>query len=264
MSDDYVNEKGGLQTRNMLEDGFLKNIGKAKGPLKQALAKQISKTSDAKSDTTVTNVNTEEVLIKSYNIRDNLIETFASLKLGSPLAQTITGAINEIGDIINRLGGESDTFDPLSHVSGLQAPNMQRNAERVIENTKDAYTLGNIENAHVEGKSVVVGFNGQSGDTKYKAVGTITAKKKWLGIEAVDYIYTPGEGKMSVKVTTEDGAWVDKSMDYDVTWELFEDSGLEKEAKNIEKNATMKEEPEDKIANNVTDNISDDFLIEER
>jgi len=263
VDDKYVDDKG-LQTRSLLEDGFLENIGKAKGPLKKALSKQVSTVKTSAQATTAVNANTENILIKSYDVRDTLIGTFDNLELGSPLANNITGAINGLGDIISQLGGESETFDPLSHVSGLQAPNMQRNAERAIENTKYAYTIGKVDDTQVSGKTVIVSFNGQSGETQYKAVGTITAKKEWLGTEAIDYIYTPGEGKMSVKVATENGLWSDKSEDYDINWELFENSGSEENAENVEKKPTTTEEPDSQTVNNVIDEIGDDFPIEEK
>lgn len=262
---DYIDEKGGLQTRSMLEDGFFANIGKSKGKLKQELTKQAKTTLNNVKP--IPNANTEEILLEAYNVRDALIESVSGIQLGTRLAENLTSAVNSMGSLIVRLGGEAENFDPLSQRSGLQAPNMKRNVERVIENTKDSYALGEIDEARIEEGSIIIGFSGVQEDTKYKAVGTIAARKGWTGAEAVDYVYMPGGGKMSVKVANNNGQWIDRSDDYGITWELFEDSGSseaqEMPPENIEKNSVTKEEPEEKIANNVVDEINDDFPIKE-
>jgi adenylosuccinate synthase len=52
--------------------------------------------------------------------------------------------------------------------------------------------------------------------------GLVTSSS-WNGNEAIDFIYTPGQGKMSVKVF-EKGKWIDKSEtgNYEIKWELEE------------------------------------------
>jgi hypothetical protein len=253
-----------LDTKGMLEEGFLQEYaGKGKGSLN---SKPISVLT---SDTASTNINTEALLLKAYDVRDTLISSFSDIKLGSSLAINMKRAINEIGNMIVGLGGLADSFDPLSHVSGLTAPSINKYASRVIENTKDSYSLGNIEDARIEGKSIIITFAGKSplDETSYRAIGTITTNGTWMGNEAIDYVYTPGEGKMSVKVANQKGEWVDQSNNYVVSWELFEGTSSELltgASKNVEKKDQTKEEEINLIKNNLDSDISDDFLIEEK
>jgi hypothetical protein len=122
------------------------------------------------------------------------------------------------------MGGEVEEFEPLNHVSGLVAPNFYKNAQKVIETTIQCYSLGDVEDAKVlqNGRMIQIVFTGSSGNVNYKASGTIESDE-WTGNEAIDYIYTPGEGKMSVKAF-ENGKWVTRNdpKKYKAIWELEE------------------------------------------
>jgi len=254
--------EGKLDTKSMLEEGFLKEYSKGGAKGKTKPTARVSAGVVSASAPTV-NVNTESVLMEAYEVRDGLINSFSDVKLGSALAENMKTAINKVGNIIIEMGGSADSFDPLAHVSGLGAPSLGKYASRVIENTVDSYSLGKIEGANIgdNGKSIVIAFVGMSDEgMPYKAVGTIVANETWLGNEAIDYVYTPGEGKMSVKVANQDGQWIDQSDGYAISWELFEGEA----EKNIEKKAETEEEEKDLIENNVDDEINIDFPIEEK
>jgi hypothetical protein len=257
---------GKLDTKGMLENSFLEEFSKVKGgklpktnPLERA-----SEGTVASSTPLPSNTNTEELLMEAYEARDNLISSFSEVKLGSSLANKMADSINKVGSIIVKLGGEAEAFDPLAHVSGLGTPNAKKYASRVIENTIDSYSLGQIENAEIDkesnGKTIIVTFAGRVDEVCYKAIGTITTERTWLGTEAIDYVYTPGEGKMSVKVANHNGEWVDQSDNYQISWELLESDKDE----NLEKKAESKEDKEPGSENNVNDDINDDFPIEEK
>ncbi len=207
-----------LDTKNMLEDGFLSRLKNINIPHKT------QKTAKIQEDVPVEepNYNTERVLSDLFDARDILIDSFSKIGITNQSKSMVDG-INKIGSCISAMGGEVDKFDPFSSISGLQAPNLKKNAKRVIENTVESYTLGEIKDIdiHDEGKTIVLSFIGKQGSVNYKAVGTLTAFKKWNGNEAIDYIYTPNEGRMSVK-EYDDGKWIDRSNNYKISWELFE------------------------------------------
>jgi hypothetical protein len=169
-------------------------------------------------------VSSEKLLLALYDIRDNLIDAFGGCKLNSTLSDTLTNQINRIGSCIVNLGGKTEIFDPLNYISGLDIPDSVKNAEEIIERTVQCYKLGSIEDAKIKdnGKEIGITFAGQEGNTIYKASGRIIAKS-WTGNEAIDYVYTPGSGKMSVKAF-EGGKWVNKSDtdNYNISWELSE------------------------------------------
>jgi len=168
------------------------------------------------------------------------------------------------------MGGKIEHFDPFVKLSGLQAPSMKKNANRVIENTKESYSIGNISDTRMteDGRTIFITFDGVSNKIAYRAVGTILASKTWVGNEAVDYIYTTGEGRMSVKALDDNGEWIDKSNNYKISWELYEGKfkdkeELEKEG-NTAKETEIKEEVRDKTKKNNDEEDIGDFPIEEK
>ena len=241
-----LREKDGkLDTKSMLEDGFFAEFAKGDGELPRKDPSLNVPTANNKRALAASpsSANTEQLLVDAYTVRDDLISSFSEVKLGSALADNMKNAINKIGSMIVNMGGESENFDPLSHVSGLDAPNLNKYASRVIENTIDAYSLGQISDAKIDdtGKSIIITFAGRVDDMlPYKAVGTISTAGSWLGTEAIDYVYTPGAGKMSVKVANNEGVWEDKSDQYSVSWELFEGEEEKDAEKNIEKKLKLK------------------------
>jgi len=102
---------------------------------------------------------------------------------------------------------------------------MTKSAQQVVERTKNCYKRAKIEDVSISESGQVIGIVLQGNDENigmaYRAKGTLTAKSSWSGTEAIDYIYTPTAGKMSVKVL-EGGKWVDKSPNYKIQWELQE------------------------------------------
>jgi len=263
MSDNYVDEEGKFDTKSLLEDSFLKNLGNVKIPPAQAptIVDRSIKV-PASSD-----YNTERMLLELYEVRDGLIATFSEMGLNKT-SQTLVDNINRVGKCIKGLGGEVDHFDPLANVSGLQSPKLNKSAQRVIENTKEAYNLGKIEDAKVEedGKTITIIFTGKQGNISYKSVGTVTASDTWMGNEAIDYIYSPESGRMAVKTPNAQGQWIDRGTDdYKISWELFEtdESNLNKEAGKTENTPEIKEEVKNPAPNNIDEEVGD-FPIEEK
>jgi len=271
MNQDYTDEREPLDTKSMLESGFFARLGK---DLKSLPAKKETREETPKPQN---NYNTENILLNLFDARDGLIETYSKAGIGD-YSQNFVDSINKIGACIRSLGGEANNFDPLAHVSGLQSPNIHKNAKRVIENTVESYSLGKIDDAKISenGKEITMTFTGRQGNTDYKAVGTLVANKSWVGNEAIDYIYSTAEGRMSVKVFSDDGKWIDKSDSYKISWELFENevdmnvmptegnnSSVKKEG-NSDNPIEIKEEVKNNTVNNIEDEEIGDFPIEEK
>ena len=193
-------------------------------------------------------------MIELYDARDELISIFEVSGINTKISKKTEAVISRIEKCIKVIGGDVDKFIPLNHLSGLDAPNFQKNAEKVIETTIQCYRLGKIETAKIKdgGKSIQIAFSGTDGDTEYIADGTITTDE-WVGNEAIDYIYTPGEGNMTVKAY-ENGRWVLKAgSKYKVLWDL-----KEKEI-NSEKDEIVENKKE--VKNNSQNNMNIDEEI---
>ena len=177
----------------------------------------------------------EKVLITLYDVRDNLVEAFEGCSLNSSLSDCLTNQINKLGSCIVNMGGTSEIFEPLNHISGLEMPNIQKNAEEVVARTIQCYKLGTVKEAKIkdDGNEINIQFEGSEGEINYIASGRITAKG-WTGNEAIDYVYTPRSGKMSVKAF-EGGRWVNKSEtdNYHISWELNEDEKTQDSAQTL-------------------------------
>lgn len=248
-------EREPLNTQDMLESNFLSAINK----IDLADNKNVSNVKFAQSQNsdTIKTGNTEVLLTTLYDVRDSLLTLFDNTNYNSPLCEILTDNINKLGSCISQIGGHVETFNPLDHVSGLKSPDVQKNAHKVIENTKEFYDMGTIEDACVKdnGKTISITFVGKNDNTKYKAIGTINVSGSWGGNEAIDYVYTPSEGKMSVKVLDENGQWKDKSNNYEIFWELEEKTNEDNEEKTNEGNTPVyndemkdvKTEPENNI-----------------
>jgi len=220
MNNDEIREN--VETRAAkLEEAFLKNLQKGGNKITVKGHKQdLNDIPEIKRD-----FDTEKLLLRLYEVRDGILDSFSQVNYSSKLAQTLSKHINVLGSCINDLGGKADSFDPLSTMSGLSTPNLIKNAERIIETTKQCYTLGKIEFPKIEedGKIIKITFAGKSDGMVYKAKGTIKPKNStWIGSEAIDYIYLKGSGNMSVKSLNANGRWVDISNDYEVYWNLSE------------------------------------------
>lgn len=231
-----------LDTQSMLETAFLQNLRTTtKGA---AHAEQIagapagiarSLTPSGEVSTLQTTAaaqldvqgGTESLLLDLYEVRDGLIEVFENLDHDSSLCKFVTANINMVGGCIMKLGGQVENFVPLMHISGLTKPSLSKTAERVVETTKQCYSLGSVGDDNIlnDGKTIELTFSGQTPTIQYKAVAKLTASKGWVGNEAIDYIYSGGSGNLTVK-SFEKGKWVDKSADtdYHIYWELFEEN----------------------------------------
>ena len=203
---------------------------------------------------------TEKVLLTLYDIRDSLIETFQSTGINSNISKKVILSIEKVDVLIKTAGGEVDRFDPLNHCSGLQAPNFYKNAEKVIETTLQCYSLGKIDEAKIAdgGKIINIVFSGVNVDTAWKATGTVKTDE-WTGNEAIDYVYTPREGHMSVKAY-DNGRWIDKVAcgKYKVHWDLEERIISKKQEKqSATVNTQNKEGESNKTQNNIVDGDED-------
>jgi hypothetical protein len=261
-----------LKTQDMIESSFLNSLKKSDTKIASQIGNAVVETIESVTET-APSANTEGLMLDLFEIRDGLIESFESVSLNTTVASSLANNINKVGSCIQNIGGQVDEFIPLDHVSGLQAPDMDKSANKVIEMTRQCYTLGNITQADIkdDGQTIAINFEGQEGDISYKARGTITANTSWKGNEAIDYIYTAGAGRMSVKAFR-DNRWTNNNDDYSVYWELdeidltAEVSEVLEAGKENEKKSENKEEIVTEVENKIDDDdieISDSFPIEE-
>jgi len=249
-----------LDTRSMLENAFLQNLRATNGSTAAKIANSpgnvVAKPIDG---------GTEKLLIDLYEVRDGLIETFEGVDYDSVVGKNVANNINKVSQCINRLGGDAPEFISLNHVSGLAIPNVSKNADRVLETTRQCYRFGKVKDATYldDSKSIQIVFCGTKDDICYEATGTMTAARGWVGNEAIDYIYSKGSGRMSVKAF-EKGRWTDKSNedDYNIYWELNE-SSIIKEAGKKDKSIEIKEEDLTDTQNDLNKK-DNDFPIEDK
>jgi len=249
------------ETASEIENSFWANLKGIKLPKNATI--DVKSAKNAKTVPTP-NYNTEKLLSSLYDSRDGLIDLFKEAGIESKFASSLTSNINKLGACIQQVGGEVEAFDPFAHISALRPPNLMKNAKRIIENTKEAYSLGSISDFDTEdeGRTIKLTFNGQSGNIKYSATGKISTSKTWTGNEVLEYIYTPGEGRLSVKAMDDNGEWVDKSANYKIAWDLFEGDANDLEGKASE---TLEIKEEDIIlGRNNKEQMIDDFPISQK
>ena len=168
---------------------------------------------------------TEMVIESFFSIYDNLIAIFESMDMDHPLSSLIIKTIDHTVESIRSVGGVVDDFNPIDHVSGLSTPVFSENAKKVIENTIKYYNAGEVTEAKIKSKSngrtIVLVFSGEKFGFSFKATGEVSGD--WSGNEAIDYIYTPKSGKMSVKAL-KNGRWTNagEKDEYQIVWELEE------------------------------------------
>lgn len=254
MNTDHAEDREVLNTLSMIEEGFFSRL---KNKNIKAIPKETVERVAAESSSIT---NTESLLLDLFEVRDGLIDLFK--KADNIGENELTSQIDKLGSCIKKLGGAVDKFDPFSAKCGLKDPDLKLNAQRVIENTKQSYSLGKVgdDKVSVDGKTINISFSGVKGNTQYKAVGTLVAHKSWTGNEGIDYIYSPTSGKISVRAVSDDGKWVDKSSEYNISWELCEQ---DIEEAPVEKIAEVKKEIENPVVNNIDDEEIGDFPIEE-
>jgi hypothetical protein len=216
-------------TGDILADGLRAKLGGVMNISQSHHEDSDEKTSDNEENSIKVSI----VLSVFYDLHDNLINLFTLCDIKSEMASLLTKQINKIESYIVNLGGSIEKFNALDYVSGLTIPNTIKNAQSVVAMTKQCYRLGTITDAKVsdDGKEINIVFSGSDGDTEYVAYGRIIADT-WIGNEAIDYIYTPNSGKMSVK-SFSNGRWIEKkySDGYNISWELSEENKSEKYGK---------------------------------
>ena len=185
-------------------------------------------------------ISVEDFMLDLYDVHEGLIHIFESLDFNSPLANKTIENINKLGSSIRLIGGVVEDFEPIDHISGLSNPDSFENIEKVINTTKKCYKIGNIESIsgmesdNKYGIQVVFSGYDKGSSISYKVVGEVLSDC-WEGNEAIDYVYTPEGGKLSVK-SYEKNRWIDKSFkddSYIISWDLEErmkDSVVEKQS----------------------------------
>lgn len=192
------------------------------------------------------NIQIESLLIGLYEIYDGLIDIFQRIGINHEISDKLTTQIWNLEKSMAKLGGTIEkTFVPEDYVSGLENPNLEENAVKVISTTKRCYKLGSIENEKIEegGNTIRLTFKGSlsSSGVKYVAQGVIKAGVRgWTGSEAIDYIYKTGGGKMSVR-SFEGGKWINCSENFDIKWELEEHFPETKSKEEIDENFPVSE-----------------------
>lgn len=167
------------------------------------------------------NIDVESALMIMYSVYENLIGIFEKLEIESRASELMAEQIKSISNGIRKLGGSVDTFDPLDHTSGLEVPQSIVNAQKVIDTTNSYYKMGIIEESGIKDENTIyLVFRGSSGNgISYRVEGEVRAPDGWMGSEAIDYVYTPSGGKLSVK-TLHKGRWKDISDEYEISGEV--------------------------------------------
>jgi len=222
-ADDIDNVEAMEERASTLENTFISNLNStAKGQLSGIETISMSSSS---APILPKGCNSEKLLVSMYEVYDDMIEQFESMDYTNPITQKVSNSITKLGSCIEYIGGKVEEFSPLDHVSGLTTPSMTKSAQQVVDRTKSCYKRAEIEDVSVSESGKVIGIvlcgQDENIGMAYRAKGTLTAKSSWSGTEAIDYIYTPAAGKMSVKVL-EGEKWVDKSPNYTIQWELQE------------------------------------------
>lgn len=170
------------------------------------------------------NINVESLLLSLYEIHDELIDIFQRVGLNHEISDKLTTQVWNVEKCITKSGGTVKNFIPEDYVSGLEMPDLEENASKVIATTKRCYRLGSVENDLVEdnGSAIRLTFKGALQNVKYTVNGLIkSGSRGWTGSEAIDYVYKPNGGKMSVR-SFEGGKWVNCSDHFEIKWELEE------------------------------------------
>lgn len=217
-------DDNGFNTGEFFKDEFFSILSKNK-TLTSSLQHSNFKneTEYQETNTAINTDNYRENLFQELsNIRNKLMEAF-DCQNQHDVAEIISGEIKRLNKCAFLLGYEFSDFDPLDHYTGLANPDFHNNVEKVIENTLKHYQLGSVKIQKANNQQIKIAFSGVDNYTKYSALGVITPNnnENWDYNQAIDYIYTPGSGKMSVKAF-KNGKWIDESKNFDISWELSE------------------------------------------
>ena len=273
VSDDGGLDKEPLDSAHMLTQGLMKRIGGVDGRMLNQVRSEIEASGNTTDHSPVSRFSSDDnstatpvqqidpnLVITLKNIHAGLVDVFERSGMNSGFEDKLVTMIGKTGSCIRYLGDEVDEFQPLSHLSGLEAPDMVKNANKVVDTTLQCYKLGKIDDTSIsdDGRTIGIIFSGTEHGVNYKACGTITATS-WEGSEAIDYIYVPSSGgKMSIK-TFENGKWIDKSESehYDIFWELLENDVVVEGNDTKEENKSSNEksvivESDDQVGKNIS------------
>ena len=256
-----------VDTAGLLESGLRASLGGVSQEMVEKVKREITASGDIVENRRIVSASassssrklpegysTEEVLVSMYDIRDDLVALFEATGINTRYASRITGAIAKAEKCIRTAGGDVEKFIPMDHVSGLAAPDLKENAQKVIETTLRCYSLGKVESGKIKngGKTISIIFSGHNGNVPYIAEGEATSDD-WTGNEAIDYIYTADGGNMTIKAY-ENGRWIVKNTQgndkYKVVWGLefpdaksakVDNEELTKESETVEGNNNSEE-----------------------
>jgi hypothetical protein len=165
----------------------------------------------------------ERAISSLMEVRDDMLRKFSAVSQDPMLASTMAMSIQKLEAEIISMGGEVERFDPAKYQSGLrpvaQAVDQKFAAEKVVENTKQAYTLRPIykifSGPNKVGKhGVCISINNAPG---LRVRGTVVPRSAFTGSEVIDYVPDGGRGRMTVK-TASKGYWEDVTSDFEVAW----------------------------------------------
>ena len=159
----------------------------------------------------------EHVVSSIENLKGDLIAMFQEMCSNAVLASRMEGMIRRIEDIQQSMGIEFNLFDPLSNMSGLKSGEALENADKVISNTLKHYRLYGVSSITSTvgqfGPTILLSLFGEDKDVGFEVDAFIAAKSDFNGNEAIDYVWSPDGGRMTVKART-NGAWRDMSQDF--------------------------------------------------
>lgn len=157
------------------------------------------------------------------SLRDDLIYYFQEVSSDKVASSRIESMIRKSEEIGYALGVEMTPFDPLRNMSGLKSGDVLENAEKVITNTVSHYKLFSVTSAKAfntnKGPAIEINIIGEQGDCGFEINGKVVSNNDFNGNEAIDYVYSPDGGLMTVKARHQ-GAWVDVSEDFIVDCQI--------------------------------------------
>ena len=159
----------------------------------------------------------EHVVIAMNNLKNDMVALFQETSANNGLSVRIEAMIRRLEDIQQSIGVEVDPFDPLRNMSGLQAGEPLENADKVIANTLKhykAYGISAITSSMGKfGPSIQLSIFGENDGVGFEVDGFVAAREDFNGNEAVDYVWSPEGGLMTVKARHH-GTWNDASTDF--------------------------------------------------
>lgn len=165
----------------------------------------------------------ERAIASLMDVREDMLRRFSSVSQDPMMASSMAMSIQKIEADIISMGGEVERFDPAKYQSGLkpvaQAVDQKFAAEKVVDNTKQAYTLRPIQQIYSgKNKSGKQGICIKIATVTGCCVrGTVIPKVAFTGGEVIDYVPDGGRGRMTVKTAVK-GFWEDVTPEFDVAW----------------------------------------------